>query len=547
MVCESCGRVVKEGAKFCDYCGAAVNASGASEKASGERILGGTKRRGKGLVIGFGVACVAAIVVIAILLGSLFGGARGKVLKAAVKSAGEYAEVLDLFGVSTLGELYKKQAFTQTIRFELEDVSEDMEYYYDIVEGLGMELVVAGDLPGHKIGMRGALSWESVDLVEAYLDMNESKIIVFSPEIMDETAVGIDTKTLGRDLVEADWLEDYIYADLDDFEDIGFNIFDLLDQIREVKPMDSAAQKELLKAIEVEKEGSDEIEVNGEDINCAIYSVVIPEDALLDYLDALQDYMEENNSTEAIVDYVSDIYPDADLDYVFEDMESSYDEMFSSLEEIVEMLGDLEFEVAIKGGYIMAVNGELDVDGDSVEYSLQLGGGKEYVNDISLTVEADGTVITIESTGDHAPKGGVFTDTTTVTVENEWYEENLSFGTEYDTKAKEDNFVFEVDFSDEDMEFSVEGTLTTGNGISLLIDKLVFDDGYGESLTLSGEYSIKPFEKIKVPATETAMLLTMSEDDLEDLVEDIQDNAMDWANDFYTDYYDLYYAMRYWF
>ena len=544
MVCGNCGRVVKDGAKFCDYCGATVNAATAGAEQSGEQILGGAKRRGKGLVVGLGVAGVAVVAAVAILLVSLLGGAKGKVLKAAAKSAGEHAAVMDTFGVSTLREILEKQAYTQKIGLELEKLSVD-DYSgndYSIMKGLGADLILASDLPGHKIGVNGMLRWGSVDLVEAYVTMEEGKIIAFCPELMDDTALGIDTETIGKDISEADWFEDFTGEDMDDFEDLSFNIFDLIDITREVTPMDTAAQKELVNAIEVEKDGSDEVEVNGEDIKCAIYSVVIPEDALLDYLDALQEYVEESTKADEMADYLDSLDLDIDTDDFADEMESSYDEVFSTLEEAVKELGDLEFEVAVKGGLVMAVNGELEIDGETMEYSLQLGGGKEYVNDISLTMEVDGSAVVIESSGDHALKGGVYTDTTTFKADGE---KVMTIETEYDTKAKDDNFSF-VMFNDEG-RLTLEGTLAvSGGSFSMVFDELSFFDDYNEGISVSGEYTVKAYEKIKIPAEETVMLLTADEGDIEDLLEDIEDNAYDFGMYLGEECYELIEAIQYW-
>lgn len=551
MVCGNCGRVVKDGAKFCDYCGATVNAATAGAEQSGEQILGGAKRRGKGLVVGLGVAGVAVVAAVVILLVSLLGGAKGKVLKAVAKSAGEHAAVMDTFGVSTLREILEKQSYTQKIGLELEKIGLEMEQIdmgysrvdYNIMKGLGADLILASDLPGHKIGVTGSVRWGSVDLAEVYLTMEEGKIVAFCPELMDDTAVGINTETIGKDISEADWFEDYMGEDPDDFEDLSFNIFDLIDITREVTPMDTAAQKELVKAIEVEKEGSDEVEVNGEDVKCAIYSVVIPEDALLDYLDAVQEYVEESTKADEIADYLDSLDLDIDTDDFADEMESSYDELFVELEEIIKELGDLELEVAVKGGLVMAVNGELEIDGETMEYSLQLGGGKEYVNDISLTMEVDGSAVVIESSGDHALKGGVYTDTTTFKADGE---KLMTLETEYDTKAKEDNFSF-VMFND-DGRLTLEGTLAvSGGSFSMVFDELSFFDDYNEGISVSGEYTIKAYEKVKIPAEETFMILTADEGDIEDLLEEIEDNAYDFGMYLGEECYELIEALEYWY
>ena len=147
MTCEKCGYTLNEGAKFCNNCGAAVNGAPASAPQSNPfddvPAAGVGKRKGLGLVIGIGVAALAAVVVLVILVSSLFGGAKATVLKAMAKSAGEYAEVLDTFGMSTIKKLGEKQAYTQKIDLELDTLDGSRE-----MRGLGMSLVAATDIPG---------------------------------------------------------------------------------------------------------------------------------------------------------------------------------------------------------------------------------------------------------------------------------------------------------------------------------------------------------------------------------------------------------------
>lgn len=107
----------------------------------------------------------------------------------------------------------------------------------------------------------------------------------YIPELMDGTALGLDTATLGKDLDKLDE-----YGDLrDEIGDLSFNIFDIMDAYSKPVLLDKAAVKAFYKAVEVKKAGSETIDVNDYNVKCTAYHVVIPEDAMKDLLDAMKE------------------------------------------------------------------------------------------------------------------------------------------------------------------------------------------------------------------------------------------------------------------
>lgn len=510
MFCSKCGATLPDGAKFCNICGATMD----NQTTKG-------KSKGKGIAIGaavLAVVLVAAFVVTNLLSGGF--GPKGNVVRAASKSITAYAKMMDNFGVSTLQNLAKKQAYTQTIEFEVEKNPAD-----SVLNGLGMSIVSAMDLPGQRASMSGQVKWGSVDLFSLYLDMDKGKVSVFSPEVLKDTALAINTETLGKDLSKADWIEDYTYEDMSAYEDLSFNIFELASLMTKEGVIDPSVFTDLLKEIEVEKDGTDKVKVNGEKIKCTVYDVEIPADALADFAAAIVEAMYDSESTEAIFKILSTI-PGYDYD-IEDDMKESISDAVAEITDAIELLGDLEFEVAVSRGYIVMISTKIEVYYSSADISLQLGGGKNYVDDLSLTISPEyGDALTIKSSGNHTMKGGEFTDKTVISYDGE----SITFKTKYDSKAKKDNFSFVMDATEvSNMKFEIEGNLTIGsNSVSMTFDEISLSS-YGETLALSGQYILEPVKQVKMPAKQTLTILTMDEDELLDLVWDIQDNIEDWS------------------
>lgn len=530
MKCPNCGRELNEGAKFCNGCGTAV-----SEQQSvytptevGEPGVLGNNRRGKGLMIGMIAGALALVVVLVLVVGGLFGGAKATVGKAFIKSAGEFAEIGDIFGMSVLQKIVDKQAVTYDVKLEMED---------GYLDGLGINLSAGVDVSGKKAGITGTATFGSTELINAFLTVNNDTVTFYLPELMDPNALSFNTETLGKDLEHAGLTE---YDE--ELEDLSFNLFDLMQSGESVKELDPAVTKALVKAIEVEKQGKETVEVNGQDLKCAAYVVRISEDALEDYLDALEDYAKEQYMNEAYMETMENM--GADVDDLEHEMENSIESLFGTLKDAVEAIGDLELMVYIKGGYVMAVETDLKMDGDKLSVSLQLGGGKNYVDDLSLTMKVDGEKITIESTGDHAAKKGVFTDTTVLSYKNDYGTEKYEIETEYDSKKKEDNFSCEISDPYGD-SIELEGTLlVTGDSVTVKFEDLELD-----GVSLSGEYTIKAYENVKIGASKTLKLADMDEDALQDFAEEIEENMYDLVEDFEDneELYDLIWTLQYLF
>jgi len=572
MFCKKCGSTLRDNAKFCGSCGAVVevadnkgnnisytapveqtpytapvqngapytapvqndgghtvpvkknktdafkNVTKNVPKVSMDGITSKLPKNKKLLPIIGGAAVV--VLVLILLFTGVFGGPAGKVSKAFAKSVDAFAGIADDMKLPDLVAIADSGKFNQEVKVEFTDGD---------LEGIGLHGTFSYNQSGKEAALVVAPYFEGTDLITGQIKLEGSKIYAGCPELMDKTYIMVDTKTIGEDLAN---------LDLDGAEDLSFDIFDLIDKIEEASALTKdqeksleKAQAALLKAIEVEKDGKKDIKVNGKKISCQLYTVVIPQDAMEDYLDVLEDVIKDMDA-EAVLDILEEAgFPVDDMG-ISVDNDAALD-MIDELVDLVDELGDVELTVGINGGYVVHVVWEGELYDTEYEFTLQIGGGDNYVDDISLELLEDGgdygTIIT--STGNHAMKKGEFTDETTV-VEIWRGEEEDALVSELTWKPsdKSDNFEWVLETYGDEIE--IEGTLLCSkDSLTITLPALELD---GEELSFT--YSLGGYKAPSIKVSKPMKFSEMDEGDLEDLAEMIEENGMEWAEMIEEDY-----------
>ena len=572
MFCKKCGSTLRDNAKFCDSCGAVVEVADnkgnnfsytapvdqtpytapvqngapytapvqndggktvpvkmnkpsftkSAPKVSMDGITSKMPKNlpGKGKLLP--IIAVAAVVVLVLVLvfGGVFGGPAGKVTKALTKSVAAFTGIADEMKLPDLVAIAEGGKFNQEMKAEFTDGD---------LEGLGIRATVAYNQSGKEFAVVAAPYFEGTDLITGQIKLEGSKIYVGCPELMDKTYIMLDTKTIGEDLAN---------MDMDGAEDLSFDIFELIDKITEAsaltKDQEKAlekAQAALLKAIEVEKDGKKDIKVNGKKISCQLYTVVIPQDAMEDYLDVMEDVIKDMDA-EATLDILEEAgFPVDDMGISVDN--DAFLDVIDDLADVIDELGDLELTVGINGGYVVHVAYEGDLYDTEYEITLQIGGGDEYVNDISLEILEDGgdygTIIT--STGNHAMKKGEFTDETTVVeIWGGDEEDVLVSELTWKPSGKSDNFEWVLESYGDEIE--IEGTLLCSkDSLTITLPALELD---GEELSFT--YSLGGYKAPSIKTSNTMKFSDMDESDLEELGEMIMENGEEWAEMIEDDY-----------
>lgn len=560
MFCIKCGQELRDGARFCPSCGAAVEehpagkTSFASKPARSydpeERILGGGKRRR-----GLGLAAVLAVIVILCAalavsaVGGLFSSPSSTVGKAVAKSLKAHADVAE--GLLNFRKPLQDHAVSQTFSLELKNCADSQ---LRVLAGGSVELSTGFSLKNRAMDAAASVRYGSVDVIAAQMDLADDVLTVYVPDLMDGTAVSLSTETLSEDL-------NRLGAEID--ENIGFNLFTLLESFQaagEAKT-DAGAWKELKKAIEVKKDGKSSIEVNGKRLDCTVYHAVIPKDAMRNCVNALEDAYEakleniflavlrQTGAPEALLNDLNDSCKSQRLDDAFfknladagysdsliNDLKLACElretldtaELFDALRQAIRELGDLELDVYLNNGCVSAVEWEGRVNGAKLEAGLYLGGGGNYADDLSFELSGDGAKLRLESSGNHSVKNG-FTDETSLRLqENGRTLFSLRSELEYQPQRSSDNFSWTI--KGDEFSLSAEGTVAAGkNSLEVALEDVDVDVYGTEVVSLELGWSIGPYSKAAVDAKKTLAVSEMSRSDIDGLAADIQGNAEIW-------------------
>lgn len=581
MLCVQCGKEVGDAAKFCPHCGAMIAAPGpeimpnrgavpnptpAPGNAAGTGSytysygsspsysagVGGrapaapptppedTGKRGKkGLFIGGAVAAAAVVAaVVFMLVSGVFSSPKGQVEKAVAKTLAAHAGAGKGLGLPDLSELAQNKSVSQSFSMELNSVnSELIGYDLSALQGLGLRMSGGCDQKERKMGGELTAFWGDNEIASFLMAADDNVLSFASPQFTGGNAYGLDTETLGADLARLGLEDERVNVSR-----IGFNLFDLAEQFssdqqsEEMKQKLKEAAKGLADAVKVEKAGKKTIEVNGHSVNAAAYRVIIPQDAMEDCLDAMQDAMKLADSQEQSRKFLRAIGLDEDaIGYILPDMSGMdpYGEAFDTLKRALQNIGSLELDVYLDGGCVCAVEYSKERNGSKLELGLYLGGGDNYVDDLSLRIAVDGEEVLIESTGNHSGRDGVFTDATTLRQRSGGSTLfRISSNFSYEPKAKADNFEWRLNLNNA-ASVKMAGQLTAGkDSFDLQLDDVTLTAAGMEVCSLSVNYNLGPFQSsTRVFLPNPTLLGDMDMDGLMDVYYDIEYYAQEWVYD----------------
>ena len=224
------------------------------------------------------------------------------------------------------------------------------------------------------------------------------------------------------------------------------------------------------------------------------------------------------------------------------DMEYALDseKMFEPLDEILQMIGDVELDAYESGGYLMAAEWAKPIEGTPGKLGAYFGGGKNYADDWSVELSADGGRVTLASTGNHSAEGGEFTDETSISIRNGSESIKVTSETSWEPKKSSDNFSWSLKSSG--FALNASGQLHAAkNSMDLELDKLSVNALGTDFVTMSASYSVKPFDAQNLPSKSATMLSNMDMDDFERLYEGVMLNTQNWVYDLMDEIPELAY------
>lgn len=559
MFCEKCGTEIIDGTRFCHRCGAPVTVTPVPVPAPQQNIppvpapvshhmapytpapTPASRQKpprkpvnSKTLIPLIAVAAVLILVVTAVCI--FFGNPTTQLARAFLKSGKAFASAAESTGLTDLEDVFDRTDSSQYLSVSLEE----MDGYREL-EGLGILLNHDVSMSGRKIGTTLTAFYGSSDLLSIHAKFDNDQFLLGSPQLTEDTFYMISTTALGD--VFSELLE------IDELSGVSFNIFDLYKQAlkltegnEEAREAVIEAGKALLKAVEVKKGKRDTVDVNGTDLSCSTYRVRIRKTAVRDFLNALEDALQSMDSTDATLELLSSAgFPAEMLDeveYALEDSQYQLEEIFDALRDTADELGNIDLDVYVNKGYVVAVVYEFEVNDVEAELVLSIGGGKNYVDDLSLRLTTEYGEMLLTSQGNHTGKGGVFTNDTILTLKDDYSKETLfQMALSYKPDAKDDNFSLQLEL--DGVEIRLEGLLTCGrDSFHLRLDEVEVD----HTVTFRVEYRFEAYTGDNIPVADTVDVANLSILELSQIVTELYKNATTWASGLTQEFPDLIYA-----
>lgn len=556
MFCNKCGKELSENAKFCWSCGASiaeevivpqtpveeipVALEPPEEPVSEGPVYGQPvwsapvepasapkKPRKKWVpfaILGGAIAAVAAIVLTMFITG-FFDSSEIKLLKAIDKSVKAFAEAGEAIGMPDLQYIQDEKAYSAEFGFVLNNVQG-----YEELRGLGLSAAIDFSLPDKKLDMILKPTYGSVDLLNAELKIDDNMAYLGSPQITGDRYYSFNTETLFADLAK-------LGVDMEGMEGVRIDVFELMQILSENTTFTKEdeqklidAGKKLFKSIEVSKTGTEEISVNGNDLKCDEYEVVITTDAVLEYYEVVLELMSNTGSANAMVKICESLnIPEEMMDSLYLDSQKmDTSEIMESLEEALDEYGDIELTFYLKDGYVMAVTFDIDFEGTSLKCMLSIGGGDNYVDDLSLSFSADGQTILLESTGNHTGKNGKFTDSTKLSMKGQGFSMTfLNSSLSFDSKKSGENIQWTLSMAG--VALHVSGNVSyDSKSICVDLNDIGVTQSGEELLAYSLFYEIGEYAE-SIQIGDSLELLKLPEDEIKEELTILTENAQQWA------------------
>lgn len=528
MFCKKCGRSLTENDKFCLDCGTPVDQM--QEEVvftTAEAPAPAPVKRSKAKLLIPIVAVVVLVgIVAAVLLSGAFGSDASRLFEAIANSVNAWNETsrTDPETVAWLAEAQEEYSGEMTVW--LEDFPDLVQ-----LEGFGIRADFDYSQSQRYFGMNLAPTFGYADLIHAQVVLKDNELYFGSQELTKDTYYMIHTDLLGQEM-------NALGAGVPELDSMGFNLFDMAQTMQEDVLADQAAIENLMEVfktlkeqVTIEKTATGEIDVNGNALKADTYHVVIPQTAVSAILDAVEPIYMAQNSTEGMLEaYAAMGMDDETLEMLAEELEemaAMQQETFDEARKAIEAMGDLEMDLYVSKKLVVQVAFTITVEEYTIDTTIDLGGGENYVDDLSVTMmDQNGEGVTLVSQGDHGGKSGTFTDKTTIIAEGE----SIGWELRYTPEAESDNLYWKINVADE-VSIEMKGQLTLNDKeFFLRLDELKLAEGDYTLGTFGIEYRFGPYAPTEVDTSNYKVLAEMTDADMTAASTGLMMNAMEWVS-----------------
>ena len=486
----------------------------------------GGGRRKTGLIAGGIIAAVAVIALLVMAVSGIFADPRKQLGKAIDGTFAAYAQAEKALDLPDLSGLVLDRSYSQQFSLRLTHINDQFTgSQLSALEGLGLRMSDGLNFEDRRLDFELAAFWDEEDILSLQMAAEDDELYFASPQFTGGKFYGVNTETLGADLRG---------MGAEDTEDLSFNLFDIMEPLfpdsgaeQELEKAVKEANRDLWEAVRVEKKGKETVSVNGQSTDARVYRVTVPQEALEDYADAMTDTLEMVNDLRRHGELLRAFgASQSEIDAYMEALEELdlYGQLGDLLQEAVDGLGDVQLDMYVSGGCVSMIRYEDRLRGRTVKAELELGGGQQYVDDLSLRVEVDGQKITLKSTGDHGCRDGAYTDKTTLRVGMV----QLSSELRYEPKGGALSWSLSMPGAG---SLDMEGSVTAGaDFVTLNLEDISVKLMGMELVSLAMDYHMGPYEGDRMAVTSPRLITQMDSLELMALANELQTSAESWLD-----------------
>lgn len=556
--CPFCNGEINDDAVFCPECRKDVTQGMQPEPAQPG------KKKGKLIAAGAVVAAVAAV--------GIFAGVKlmEKDPKDVVIDAfkGVYSSDIsypseEVFGWKKIVEKSMEENMEGTFSLALDQSNNALA---NMFSGTEITSFSQSDVKNKKAYGEFGIRVANMDLISMDIYADQEKIGVAIPELSEK----VFTLDYANDLegqieaspfagpmlreagIDASVLKDYmdyLWSFYNTEGDRPFDIQALWNRYKE----GSQAISNFKEAMTVEKADGSEFTVNGTITECKGYNVVIPQQAMIDFVESTsQFFMEDEGLKNDVLEYLSQIIAMGGGASVYGmSAEEMQQEAWTALEDYTDQLitamensaDDISMTVYVdKKGQLAALEGNtsLDIEGQTLDIKVdaELQGGSYPTENAQMNIDletSDGTVtIAIVKEGEYTD--AALTSGFELTLKGDGEEISLSFDSDYDRETGD--YVVKlaagngVDEGSLDIEGNVSN-LVPGESFDIAMDTIKVNWAGEELATLSGSYGLKPLEgEVAMPEGEEVDVLAATAEEWNEIGQEMSGNIEEIAMTF---------------